>query len=287
MIEGIISSISEAVAKTGSPYCVLTLLHHKEPQRTINIWGCKAAQFGYGKVVHIQNPKISDQGASANFSQVSLQEAPEEFRVLLPQPPTQYEWDIVVSKVCDLIPPTYETIFRTAAEHFFAPFSKATAAKSNHHNFPGGLLRHTYELLNIFVHMYPALPWKVNPFVVATACLFHDAYKLYEYSPSDFSYTKYMFLVGHPTGSAEMCEAFLNSHNVNPEIILHCKHAVLAHHLNPGNLNWGSPVSPATIEAFITAMCDMISGHGTSIAQTPDMTKCFAMGTNIVKCPEL
>lgn len=285
MIEGIISSTVEKVAKTGSPYCTCKLLSPTADPVTINIWGSKASQLPVGKLFHCESPKTSDAGISCNFSQASLSPAPQSFTALLPSPPSHSTWSKCIDTCCHLISDeSRSSIFRKASELLYPQFCKGTAARSNHHNYIGGLATHTYELLRNASALIPVSPHPLNSFVIFMGCLFHDAYKLYEYNP-DLSYTKYMFLIGHPVGSASMAEAFCNQYSVSPELTLHIKHCVLAHHLNPGNLNWGSPVSPCTLEAFYVAMCDMISGHGEAIAITSSLERCFSSGTNIVKCP--
>ena len=145
---------------------------------------------------------------------------------------------------------------------------------SNHHNFPGGLLKHTYEILDMFAGIYDSVPFQVNPFIVAFACLFHDFGKLECYT-SDFQYTESISVTDHTFISAESVGEVLRQENVSNRLIKFVQSAILSHH---GRLEWGAPILPVNPESFLVAKLDELSGHG-EMYDKPSFTR--SMNTTI------
>lgn len=282
MLKGIITSVKQATAKTGSPYCTLTI-RTQSGDSNVNVWGTTSDKFELWKLITISQEKVNDQGTSCSLANCKIEEATNEFRTLVPTPPSVAEWDCLTDELVDLMiaygcSDQKIKFYKSNAERLYAPYSKMPAAKSNHHVFPGGLLAHTYQVLNLYRAMYPALPYKTNPFIVSIACLFHDYLKLAEYDPKTYDYQPVMFLKGHVVGSAEVLGELMRREGFDSTLILHCQHCILSHH---GRMEWGSPVLPATPEAFTVHHCDMLSGHGVMFGETPSNTKSFGLGTTV------
>jgi 3'-5' exoribonuclease len=139
----------------------------------------------------------------------------------------------------------------------------ASAAKVNHHQFVGGLVEHTLEMLDI--------AWSIKDYysnadydIVTAAILLHDMGKVWELERQGFA-TMYSIpgkLVGHIVMVIEKLNQFVIENYTNYEEILDSKqylllkHAVLAHH---GKMEYGSPVIPLTIEAEIVSKSDDLS----------------------------
>ncbi len=137
-------------------------------------------------------------------------------------------------------------------------FPKAPAAKRNHHAMVGGLLEHTLECLAMGDAVAPIL--SLNRDLLLLGLFLHDIGKCWEISSAaGFSYTDEGRLVGHmalgvekSTQIAKRCPGF-------PERTLRLlHHFILAHH---GELEYGSPVLPATPEAMAVHMIDNLSGQ--------------------------
>lgn len=280
MLKGIITNVRQSTAKNGSSYCSVTI---KDPsEHVINIWGSTSDKFPLFKLLTVTDPKSSDQGISATLASCKVLEPPQELLSLIPTPPTLSQWSSLICEIKDLLisygcAQKQIDFFTHYAHKLYTPYSTMPAAKSNHHAFPGGLLAHTYQLLNIYKALFPALPYHTNPFIVSIACLFHDYLKLAEYDPKTYDYQPTLFLKGHVFGSAEVLGELMRQESFDPNLILHCQHAILAHHGKP---EWGSLI-PATPEAFTVHHCDMLSGHGVIYQDTPDNTKSFPLGTTI------
>ena len=80
--------------------------------------------------------------------------------------------------------------------------------------------------------------------------------------------------------SSKHLEDLMVSYEFTPRSISHCVHTILAHH---GKQEYGSPVVPATIEAFLVHHCDMLSGHGEIYKQAENLEQSRALGTSIIK----
>lgn len=133
-------------------------------------------------------------------------------------------------------------------------FCEASAAEKVHHAFYGGLLQHSLFVARIVFSICKLYPG-VNRDLAVTAALLHDYGKLTELSGfPEFARTPEYALYGHITlGAIQITEAireFDNFPKQKEQMLIHC---VLAHH---GQLEWGSPVKPVTVEAMIVSMAD-------------------------------
>lgn len=137
---------------------------------------------------------------------------------------------------------------------FMARFRIAAAAVSNHHAYPGGLLRHTVELMELALLVGPRYPQLDTELLVLGAFL-HDIGKVDELSSGgEISYTDRGQLVGHLIIGVQMLgEKIAALHAEGGESIPvvirhHLEHMILSHH---GQLEFGSPKIPLTLEAIV------------------------------------
>ena len=139
-------------------------------------------------------------------------------------------------------------------EDFVRVFKNASAAKTIHHAFVGGLLQHTVYVTNLcyfFCRTYPVL----NKDLLLTAAICHDIGKTREISafPKN-DYTDDGQLLGHITIGAEMIhDAAKEIPGFPAELESDLKHCILAHH---GEYEYGSPKKPALAEAMALNFAD-------------------------------
>ena len=138
-------------------------------------------------------------------------------------------------------------------------FEEHPAAKSNHHGFFGGLIEHTISVASICDFLSNRYNG-VNRDLLVTAALLHDIGKLYELnSYPEIEYTNKGKLLGHIVIGYELVSKeignILNFDSNLKEDLLHC---ILSHH---GDLEFGSPVVPKTIEAIILSCADRTDAH--------------------------
>ncbi len=141
---------------------------------------------------------------------------------------------------------------------FLAAFTAAPAAKSIHHAVLGGLLEHTASvvgLCRLLAEYYPAL----DRDLLLAAAILHDVGKVRELTwERVFDYTDAGRLLGHITLGAILVEERIRAIADFPEALaqrlLHC---ILSHH---GELEWGSPRRPKTLEALVLHYAEDLDG---------------------------
>ena len=130
------------------------------------------------------------------------------------------------------------------------------AAAKHHHNYVGGLLQHTYEVMITSLHIAQCYKL-VNVDYIITASLFHDNMKINEYTV-DGNWLPNGDMIGHISGSNNVFVQLARKYQVGGEAITNISHIILSHH---GRKEWGSPVEPKTPEAIIVHEADMISSY--------------------------
>ena len=139
-------------------------------------------------------------------------------------------------------------------DDFARRFKAASAAKTVHHAFVGGLLQHTLYVTNLCYFMcryYPVL----NRDLLITAAICHDIGKTVELSsfPQN-DYTDDGQLLGHIMIGAEMIHDTAKEIDGFPaKLESDLKHCILAHH---GEFEYGSPKKPALAEALALNLAD-------------------------------
>lgn len=133
-------------------------------------------------------------------------------------------------------------------------FTTHPAAKSVHHNYMGGLLEHVESVMEIalsFCMQYPA----ADAELVTAGALLHDIGKLCELGEAPLcEYSDKGQLLGHiPMGYLMVHEAVRQIPGFPEETEIQLEHMILSHH---GELEYGSPKVPMTIEAMILHLAD-------------------------------
>lgn len=279
-VRALVFSFAEACTKNNQAYCKVDLINEDFTHSQVNVWQSTAKSFEVGQVFQ-SSVKVNDQGMSTAYADVTLSKLQQDdlLSKVNPAPPSKLAWDLTLSNLAALCTPREKEIINQIHPILYSQYSKAVAAKSNHHNFIGGLALHTLEMLNLYKSMYNALPFTTDPFIVTISILYHDWGKLKEYNLSEgISYNPAMALQGHPFLSAEHAAQALSKYELEPSTIQHIQHCILAHH---GRLEWGSPVVPSTQEAFLVHHLDMLSGMGTAYKQTPNGEKSWCLQTTV------
>ena len=137
-------------------------------------------------------------------------------------------------------------------------FCNAPAAMKMHHNYIGGLLEHTHNMLRMALAILPLYP-DVQPDLVLAGILLHDIGKTEELAyDMAFSYTDSGQLIGHISKSLLMINQKADSlrsggTQIDQAVLDAIGHIILSHH---GQYEFGSPKLPATAEAFMVCYID-------------------------------
>ena len=158
-------------------------------------------------------------------------------------------------------------------EPFMTRFSVAAAAVNNHHAYPGGLLRHTVELMELAALVGPRYPM-IDTELLVTGAFLHDIGKVDEMSSGgEISYTDRGQMIGHLVIGVQMLGeaiATINAQSPEPfpdDIRLHLEHMILSHH---GLLEYGSPKVPLTMEAIALHHLDNMDAKLSAVASIID-----------------
>jgi 3'-5' exoribonuclease len=128
------------------------------------------------------------------------------------------------------------------------------AAQTIHHAYRGGFLEHITKMAEVGALLSRA--YGANDDLVLTGVVLHDIGKLQElaYEGGSGSYTRDGNLVGHIALGLLMVRDTINGMSGFPvELRGQVEHLIASHH---GTREWGSPVEPKTVEAFILASVD-------------------------------
>lgn len=137
-------------------------------------------------------------------------------------------------------------------------FWKWPAATRVHHAYPGGLAKHSLNVCQNAINTwktYEGTNMQID--VIVAGALLHDIGKIAEYTESG-SRTSYGNLIPHICAGYETvlkeCFKIGVDPETNPTIVM-LNHIILSHH---EKMEFGSPVQPSTMEAFIVARADAL-----------------------------
>ena len=133
-------------------------------------------------------------------------------------------------------------------KEFSAKFFKSPAGMRVHHAYIGGLLEHSVTVAEICKEISKYYP--LDRDLLITGALLHDIGKVKEYvvTESGINVTTEGELKGHISIGAMMVREKAREIGIPEKKLLEVEHIILSHH---GELEWGSPVVPKTIEALI------------------------------------
>lgn len=137
---------------------------------------------------------------------------------------------------------------------FAKKFKFHSAAKNVHHSYMGGLLEHTLSVVEICDFLSAKYRY-VNRDLLIVGAMLHDIGKTEELSPLPLNdYTDEGQLTGHiMIGYERTVEKIAKIDGFPAETARLIKHIILSHH---GELEYGSPKVPQTIEAMIVHSAD-------------------------------
>jgi len=133
-------------------------------------------------------------------------------------------------------------------------FFTCPAAITMHHARIGGLAEHSLNVCRLAHAATAAAPW-LDRDLLTTGALLHDIGKVLEYEVAgDFRYTLEGKFIGHIIMGHSLVQKWIRQIPDFPErLALEVEHILLAHH---GQLEFGSPKTPATAEALVIHFAD-------------------------------
>ncbi|EEI70269.1 3'-5' exoribonuclease YhaM family protein [Lentilactobacillus hilgardii] len=253
----LIKNADKRVAKNGKSFLSITF-QDQSGQIAGMYWDASeqdAQQFVPGRVVYLkgkrENYKDTPQIKIYEMRLTKANEPHDPLMFVKRAPMTSQEMkDYINQTIFEITNATYNRIVRALLNRHAKSFFSYPAAKSNHHDFAGGLAFHTISILRLAHSVVKQYPDIDAPLLYAGAVL-HDLGKTVELSgPVGTEYTLAGNLLGHLSIiDAEIVEAAdkLGIDGQNEDLLL-LRHMVLSHH---GLLEYGSPERPKLLEAEI------------------------------------
>lgn len=138
---------------------------------------------------------------------------------------------------------------------FRRAFMRSPASQSHHHAYIGGLVEHTIAVADICSHLAARYDGVDRDLLVAAALL-HDIGKVDEIEcETGVMYSDAGRLMGHVVLGLQRVTSALSAAGAGAQTsrALLLQHAIVSHH---GELEWGAPKQPATLEALILHHAD-------------------------------
>ena len=163
---------------------------------------------------------------------------------------------------------TLRTIALAALEELREQWLTVPGAVSVHHAYVGGTLVHSYETAMIAGSIAMAMP-EANTDLVVVGAMLHDIGKLFTYKlngiaidrTNDGNLYEHIFMGAEFIGNFADSHVDTNDYKVGHKVRL-LRHIILSHH---GSLEYGSPVTPMCIEAYIVNHADGLSAAAEQI----------------------
>ena len=264
---------SSGITKTGNAYLKLKLVDHSGEIEG-RIWTSVetfADSFGKDDFVHIMGKAVSFQEhLQLNITQI---ERIGEEEILCSDffPTAEKDIDEMFHSLIEISQqiknPHLSQLLQLfwEDESFIKRFKMAPASKWLHHNYLGGLLEHTFSLVQLVlknVSHYIGL----NLDLLLTASILHDLGKVDELSyRRSFDYSDEGRLLGHIILGLERVEDKIRQLPDFPkDLSTLLKHLLLSHH---GQYIWGSPKRPMTLEAVMLHYLDDMDAKMNGIQQ--------------------
>ena len=142
---------------------------------------------------------------------------------------------------------------------------RAPAAQSVHHAWVGGLIEHTLSVMKLGQRLCEHYP-HVDRDLVLTGCFLHDYGKIEELVyEGAFGYSRTGRLVGHLVMTSQWVHDHASEIDGFPDELLdQVVHIVVSHH---GELEYGSPKRPKTLEALLVHYADVVDARMSSFTE--------------------
>ncbi|SFR71930.1 3'-5' exoribonuclease YhaM family protein [Anaeromicropila populeti] len=248
--------------KAGKTYFSM-LLQDKTGILDAKIWDLSNAieNFEAMDFIHVEGQLTSFQGSlQLNVRRVRMAQE-GEYNAADYMPASKRDINEMFGEVISFIDSLENPYLKKLAQSFFVEdkefvkqFQRHSAAKSVHHSFMGGLLEHTLGVMK-FCDFMASNYQMINRDILLVAALFHDIGKLEEISEfPENDYTNDGQLLGHIYLGAELLAQRIRTiPNFPAKLSSQLRHCILAHH---GELEYGSPKKPATLEALALTFAD-------------------------------
>lgn len=266
--EYIVRSKQLKTARIGDPYLLLEIADRSGAMSAVLFRpGSVASVLPVGSVARITG-RVARYRGRLRLSVDSLVPAeswePEDFLAPARRPSSELESEFttLVRSIGDRgLRSVLRRVFGDKA--FRTAFMGSPASQSHHHAYAGGLAEHTIAVATICVQSADRYDG-VDRDLLVTAALLHDIGKVDEIvCGTGIGYSDAGRLMGHVVLGMQRLTAALEGSGVGARRALLLQHAIISHH---GELEWGAPKQPATLEALILHHADNLDAKAAGLS---------------------
>lgn len=169
---------------------------------------------------------------------------------------TEEMWQDIEHEISQIKNPHLKKLLSSVFdEEIIAKFKSGSGALKVHHNYIGGLIEHTWEMLHMSNSVMPHYE-KLNSDLMKTGIILHDIGKIYEFEVNTtITMTNQGKLLGHIYLGSELVRHRAPK-EMPADLLDEVLHIILSHH---GLKDYGSPVVPMTAEAIAVHVIDYAS----------------------------
>ena len=264
-LTALVKTTEECVASNGKPY-LKCVLQDKTGEISMNKWDFKkedAEILRAGTVVQLTGVAFSmynndvSAATSANTAYSEIVADPADFKLTITP-----GFDDLKSRFnkhyTSIKNPELRIVLSKVVKPRLDKFKDWPAAESMHHNERHGLMYHTIGIMDLVDAICSCPNYQnedVDVQLIKVAAMVHDIAKINEYVVDDeFNGRLGRYaLKGHIVMASEMIHDLYRDGLISEELELNLCHLILSHH---GKKEWGSPVVPSTLNAYILHMAD-------------------------------
>lgn len=292
------TKVTKETTRNGKSYATVTL-QDQSGEIAAKFWGTDILDDGVvGLVLDV---RLQIQDYNGNHSYILLgysktDENPSQYsNSFVPNVDNMKKYlTAVIKEITDKRPDYRVVIKELFQKGKLEDFYTYPAAKSMHHDEKYGLLFHTTSIMHhadsLIKSTEKCYGIKINRELVMLAVLLHDFFKTKEYSINEVGkgdISKY-FLIGHIVMAAQFVGYLYYENKIDEDTYLELTHIINSHH---GQLEYGSPTVPSTVEAFIVHIADLFDSRIYMFKseynglEEGDMSekKNFGLGTSVYK----
>ncbi len=278
----LVKNKSQAIGKTGKPYIFLKL-SDKTGEIKGYIWDNVekfAGTFEIGDLIKVKSKSSSFQNELQlgifDVEKVEYDRADAVFLGLFIRS-TKYDIDTMFLELTSILKEnlTNEYIIKLtdyflSDENYVKQLKMLPAAKSIHHAYIGGLLEHTLSMLKIGIFLSEHYGKYVIKDILIASILLHDVGKTEELCLRNnvTEYSDEGRLLGHIVlGTCTIDEKIGKIPGFPKKLRMLLLHSVISHH---GELGFGSPKRPKTVEAFLLHYVDNMDSKANQLIDFMD-----------------
>ncbi len=268
----LVSKLTEKLSKNGNLYTALSVFDGTT-STDVNMFETRDALYQRGLVKgSILNMQLEKKGQFYNIKDWSFNTDPsisiENFKKKAPIDCND-TFNYLIS-LLDYVDPDKECTnpqYRSLAfltknllRKYEPQIKKSSAAVTMHHNYLGGLVHHTFRMVQMAMsacEIYTML----NKELLVCGTILHDIGKIYAYNTSDIGDTEMSVqgrLLEHHILGIKIIDEEVRLNPYNYESLAMLEHMIASHHGKP---EWGAVVTPAFPEAAMLHLIDMIDSR--------------------------